>query len=82
MRRPRRERRKAARDAFSHAFDLIGGADALADWARDKPTEFYRLFARLIPLPREDGGADGPEVEIVRFSDPSADGGDGEDPAA
>jgi hypothetical protein len=83
MRRPRPERREGgsgARDAFSRAFDLLGGAEALAAWALDKPTDFYRLFARLIPFAGEDAGEGEREVEIVRFSDPSANDDDGEDP--
>jgi hypothetical protein len=30
-------------------FDKIGGRDAMAAWALENPTEFYRLYARLIP---------------------------------
>lgn len=41
---------KAAREAFALAFDAIGGAKALAKWARDNETEFYKLYARLIPV--------------------------------
>jgi len=40
----------SARDAFAQAFDQIGGKDGLADWATENRTEFYKLFARLIPV--------------------------------
>jgi hypothetical protein len=30
-------------------FDKIGGRDGMAVWAKENPTEFYRLYARLIP---------------------------------
>ena len=30
-------------------FDKIGGRDQMAEWAADNLTEFYRLYARLIP---------------------------------
>lgn len=30
-------------------FDKIGGRDGMAKWAEDNRTEFYRLYARLIP---------------------------------
>ena len=73
----KRHKARSAREAFQAAFDELGGAEALASWARDKPIEFYRLFARLIPLGRDDGDAEALEVEIIRFSDPDAD-----DPAA
>lgn len=39
----------AARDSLSSAFDLMGGVPALVAWGRDNMTEFYRLWARLIP---------------------------------
>jgi hypothetical protein len=75
--KPAAREKGGARDSFQAAFEKIGGAEALAAWALDKPTEFFRLFARLIPLTGEGAGSDPMEVEIVRFSDPDA-----EDPAA
>lgn len=45
----------SAKAAFEFAFAELGGADGLADWARDNQGEFYRLFARLIPKPLELG---------------------------
>lgn len=30
-------------------FDRIGGREGMAEWAKDNLTEFYRLYARLIP---------------------------------
>lgn len=39
----------SAKEAFSYAFDDIGGQTALAEWGRDNRTDFYKLFARLIP---------------------------------
>lgn len=38
-----------AREAFQMAFDAVGGGRALSVWAAENPTEFYKLFARLIP---------------------------------
>lgn len=43
----------AAKEAFQYAFDGIGGQDALAKWGRDNQTEFYKLFARLIPVQQD-----------------------------
>lgn len=40
---------QAARENLSLAFDLMGGVPALVVWGRQNPTEFYRLWARLIP---------------------------------
>ena len=58
--------------AMRAAFDGIGGVKSLTSWAKDNPTEFYKLFARLIPT--EVTGADGGPVEhavAVRFVDVS-----------
>lgn len=38
-----------ARDSLTAAFDLMGGVPALVRWGRKNPTEFYRIWARLIP---------------------------------
>ena len=40
----------AAKEAFQLAFDKIGGADGLADWASNNQGDFYRLYGRLIPV--------------------------------
>lgn len=39
----------AARENLTLAFDLMGGVPALVAWGRKNQTEFYRLWARLIP---------------------------------
>jgi hypothetical protein len=38
-----------ARQNLSDAFDLMGGVPALVAWGKKNPTEFYRIWARLIP---------------------------------
>jgi len=38
-----------ARDNLAAAFDLMGGVPALVVWGRSNPTDFYRLWSRLIP---------------------------------
>lgn len=38
-----------ARDNLTAAFDLMGGVNALVIWGRKNQTEFYRIWARLIP---------------------------------
>ena len=40
----------AAKEAFQLAFDNIGGAAALAEWAQENQSDFYRLYSRLIPM--------------------------------
>ncbi len=31
----------------------LTGAEAMLDWARDNPTEFYRLYGKMIPTTQE-----------------------------
>ena len=35
--------------AFQNAFEAIGGTTRLAMWANEHPTEFYKIYARLLP---------------------------------
>lgn len=39
----------SAKEAFQIAFEKLGGAEALSKWAKSNQTDFYKLFARLIP---------------------------------
>lgn len=39
----------AIKEAFREAFDEMGGVDALVNWGRDNPTQFYQLASKLIP---------------------------------
>lgn len=53
-----------AKEAFALAFDEIGGAEALADWARENRTDFYKLFSKLIPVDTTLSGPDGEELSL------------------
>ena len=57
---------KSARDAFAHAFEKLGGANALHRWADKNPTEFFKLYARLIPIEHVGDGGEGPVQTIVK----------------
>ena len=35
--------------AFHNAFELIGGVPRLALWAHSNPSDFFKLYARLLP---------------------------------
>ena len=41
--------RKEIVQAFEDAFELIGGVTRLSIWAHEHPTEFYRLYSKLLP---------------------------------
>ena len=57
----------AAKEAFALAFQKLGGWEALAEWAMSDPDnlkEFYKLYARLIPVDLTSGGEKLPTVTI------------------
>lgn len=39
----------AVKEALSFAFQGLGGAKELQHWAKDNKTEFYKLWAKLLP---------------------------------
>lgn len=47
----------AAKEAFQLAFQGLGGVDGLMEWARGNPDDFYKLYARLIPVDVQHGGS-------------------------
>ena len=42
-------KRQQVIDAFQHSFELIGGIPRLAAWAHHNPTEFFKLYSKLLP---------------------------------
>lgn len=59
----------AAKQAFNAAFQGLGGVEELIEWGKKNRTEFYKLYARLIPV--EVAGSVGiydarADAEIVR----------------
>ena len=56
----------AFKDAVRIVYEDIGGHSAFAGWARENPTEFYRIAARLIPTEIATHGDTGITVIINR----------------
>ena len=54
----------AAKEAFQFAFDKLGGGQGLASWASSNPDEFYKLYARLIPVDNTHSGPEGAPLNI------------------
>lgn len=48
---------KAVKEIFEEAFEGVGGAKALITWAKENLTEFYKLYARLIPVNTQISGS-------------------------
>lgn len=57
---------QSAREAFALAFQGLGGYARLQAWAEENPTEFYKLYARLIPVEHVGEGGSGPIATIVK----------------
>lgn len=41
---------QAAKENVAAVFVRLGGTAAMAKWAQDNQTEFYKLYGRLVPL--------------------------------
>src|SRR5690606_5545460 len=54
-----------ARENLALAFDLMGGVPALVVWGRRNPTEFYRIWAKLVPTPKDDGAGEALPLETL-----------------
>ncbi len=39
----------AVKDALEKAFEQLGGVPALVTWGKANPSEFYKLWARMLP---------------------------------
>lgn len=61
---------RSAREAFQLAFDVLNaqpyGPQSLQVWAEANPTEFYKLYARLIPVEHTGEGGTGPIATVVK----------------
>lgn len=58
---------RTVREAFEQAFEIIqGDQDAnLVTWARQNPTDFYRLAAKLIPTDVNAHLAGGLQIQVI-----------------
>jgi hypothetical protein len=52
MPRPRGSKNKVqacARENVVCVFNRLGGTAYMADWARENPSDFFKIYARLVP---------------------------------
>jgi hypothetical protein len=70
---------QTVKEAFEIAFQELQKAPGarLADWAKDNPTDFYRIAAKLIPQATTaeisgPNGADIPHKLTVEYIDPAS----------
>ena len=59
-----------AKDNIAAVFTRLGGTAAMAKWADDNKTEFYRIYARLVPT-QVTGEEGGPVKITVEWQAPS-----------
>ena len=50
------------REGLETVFHALGGADHMTAWAKENPTEFYKLLSKLIPV--QVTGEEGGPVEL------------------
>lgn len=50
----------SVKESVMQTFVALGGDKGMADWAKDNQTEFYKIFAKL--LPTEVTGPDGGDI--------------------
>jgi hypothetical protein len=53
-----------ANEGFLRAYARMGGEKALAEWGMDNPTEFYRLFSRMLMAKAQSGTGNVPTLVI------------------
>ncbi len=56
------------KDAVRTVYENIGGHTAFAAWAKEHPTDFYKIAARLIPTKTASKQDTNLTIEIVKFS--------------
>ncbi len=55
----------AAREAMEAAFKGLGGVQALQEWAQENPSDFYRIWSRLVPQAQSIAVSDGEGGPLV-----------------
>lgn len=63
----------AAKEAFSIAFEGLGGVPALIEWGKKNQTDYYRLFSKLIPAETQLTGKDGGPLDYRNLSQEEVD---------
>lgn len=54
----------AVKQALFTAFDQIGGTAKLSAWAKDNPTDFYKLWVKVLPQEVHASGPDGDPIQV------------------
>lgn len=65
----------AVKEALEAAFEGMGGVERLKAWATSEPTEFYKLWAKMLPsqVNNQHTGPNGGPIETRNLSKAEAD---------
>ena len=66
----------SVKQALIEAFDGMGGVESLLAWGRENPGEFYKLWAKLLPVDVTSGGDPIGPTRVIIESANAADGKD------
>ncbi len=57
----------SVKEALTQAFEGLGGYEALKRWGQQEPTEFYKLWSKMLPqeVKSEISGKDGAPIAPV-----------------
>lgn len=57
-----------AKENIQAVFVRLGGYKHMTEWARENPTEFYRLYSKLLPVEAHVSGKDGGPISVILSS--------------
>lgn len=60
---------QTVKENIQAVFTRLGGTAAMADWAREHRTEFYKIYARLLPVDLIEDGSGSITIQIIKFGD-------------
>lgn len=55
---------RTVKENVIEVFTKLGGVEHMAQWATENPTQFYNIYAKLMPTQQEVTGADGQDMVI------------------
>lgn len=62
----------SVRGSILAVYAKIGGDEAFAKWANSNPQEYYKIYARVLPVEHgAPGSAENPQNVVIRWLPPS-----------
>lgn len=53
------------KNALADAFEDLGGVSGLVTWGRENPTEFYKLWVKVLPAQEAEKVVDTKPIEVI-----------------